>query len=336
MLKKILIYTRRVSITKSYCAAIGEQVRLTLDYYNDQIAQVIQIFGHIEKQVKQSPVLKFMHYADEKNFSFVMQASEGDKESLQKLSKIWWRRLFHLYAIIEKHEGKKTNAQGFQTYIHEHCWEIVTSIENKPISYQLVADIPEKIYYSLSKNLRKKLTESFEQGVSLTITDEETVSFENYQSEDKLVTDISPSRFLSNKIYMYNGREYLFIDTISRISGVSDQTLRNWVRDGKIKGEKIHYFSSLRKSYINPWILRYEEGLLQKIEHIKQLELSVRNHTKEGYVTIGQLAKLLHRSRRTLQRWVEDGKIKPTIKQNGIPLYSNKYARELYQNLHLK
>jgi hypothetical protein len=230
------------------------------------------------------PLADFFKLLLKSNFYLVVRASEGDSIASHKLAKMWWK-LGREYYRLERLQGREPTEDEFRHIIQTTCLEILKENEHKSMGWGLKA--AQTVFYSLVHCLIAQYIRINDDKVA-----SEWVEFNVYVDEK------------SNK-------EYLFLGTIARQVGISDQTLRNWIESGELEAIKTSFYSKLRSSKAVAFLVPYREGLVAELTRVKAEKQMAKRHQKDDLYTVSQVANVIGISTKTLKRWDEKGILVP-------------------------
>jgi transposase len=248
------------------------------------------------------PIFDIIRKLRKSNFFLIVKASEGDRLALHQLGKLWWKLMLG-YLRIEKIKGRSPTKEEFEKLVQETCWKVLKKEGQKTSWF----DIAKKVYFAIIAQL---------------VVDYAEVCIIN-KKERKLNVDVIDHEYKSS-LSIYYGKDnepHLFVKTVAQELGVSVQTIRNWINSGKVNAIKISYISRIRHATIPAYLLPYKDNILKELEDFKKQQEDKKLHRIEGYLTISQIAKAIGVSRKTLERWDKEGKLKPK-RINNIRYYS--------------
>lgn len=242
------------------------------------------VFGHIDFGKIFQPIADFLKLLLKSNFYLVVRASEGDPIASHKLAKMWWK-LGREYYRLERLQGREPTEDEFRHIIQTTCLEILRENEHKSMGWGLKA--AQTVFYSLVHCLIAQYIRINDDKVA-----SEWVEFNVYVDEK-------------------DGKEYLFLGTIARQVGISDQTLRNWIESGELEAIKTSFYSKLRSSKAVAFLVPFREGIVAELNRIKVEKQMSQRHQKEDLYTVSQVANAIGISTKTLKRWDERGILVP-------------------------
>lgn len=278
----------------------AEVVRNFFDNFIRNIRETFQAFFNPINNILKN-IFAFIHRLWKSNFILIVKASEGDTIATSQLGKLWWH-LMVKYFELEKMKGKRPNKHEFHCLVQETCWEVLKKGDQvgwfeaaKSVYYLLVAKL--LVDYAVVCNTNRK--------------------------EGRLDVDILDQKYRSSLSLYYgeNDKPRLFVKTVAEKLGVSTQAVRNWIKSGKIIAIKISYLSKIRRAVVPAYLLPYQDNTLKELEDLRKEQENKKLHRIEGYSTISQIIKVIPISRKTLERWDKEGKLKPKRIKN-IRYYS--------------
>lgn len=242
------------------------------------------VFGHIDFGKIFQPLADFFKLLLKSNFYLIVRSSEGDPIATKTLAKIWWK-LAREYYKFERRQGHEPTEAEFQLLIQETCLSVLNDNGHREMSWSLRA--AQTVFYSLVHHLIAQYIHIYDDKVA-----SEWVEFNVYVDEK------------SNK-------EYLFLGTIARQVGISEQTLRNWIESGELEAIKTSFYSKLRSSKAVAFLVPYREGLVAELTRVKAEKQMAKRHQKDDLYTVSQVANVIGISTKTLKRWDEKGILVP-------------------------
>lgn len=243
-----------------------------------------KVFGHIDFDKIFQPLADFFKLLSKSNFYLVVKASEGDSIASYQLAKMWWK-LGREYYRLERLQGREPTENEFEHIIQTTCLEILRENEHKSMGWGLKA--AQTVFYSLVHHLIAQYVLIYDNKAA-----SEWVEFNVYVDEK-------------------NNKEYLFLGTIARQVGISDQTLRNWIRSGELEAIKTSFYSKLRNSKAAAFLVPYREGIVAELNKIKAEKQMAQRHQRDDLYTVSQVANVMRISTKTLKRWDEKGILVP-------------------------
>ena len=279
----------------------GRRFRGIIDAISNMGSFFINTFKHIQEGMR--IFLEPFFLLNKSNFLLILHASKGDAMALHQLGKLWWKLLV-LYTEIEKRKGRKPTKKEFQGMVQVACWEVLQQSSEKQIP---LFELAKVVYYFIIG----KLLVDYVEIVSTTRLDE-NVSLE-----------IVSERYRSKIVPYYDNQNKpnVFVKTVAEEIGVTAQTIRNWIKAGKVSSVRTSYYSKIRKALVPTYLLPYEVNLMSDLRRLKDEQESKKLHRLNGYFTISQLRKAYGLSRKTFERWDKEGKLVPK-RINGIRYYT--------------
>lgn len=242
------------------------------------------VFGHIDFGKIFQSLVDFFKLLSKSNFYLVVKASKGDSIASCQLAKMWWK-LGREYYRLERLQGREPTEDEFEHIIQTTCLEILRENEHKSMGWGLKA--AQTVFYSLVHHLMAQYILIYDNKAA-----SEWVEFNVYIDEK-------------------NNKEYLFLGTIARQVGISDQTLRNWIRSGELEAIKTSFYSKLRSSKAMAFLVPYREGIVTELNKIKAEKQMAQRHQRDDLYTVSQVANAIGISSRTLKRWDARGILVP-------------------------
>jgi len=285
---------------KKFFETIQESVKRPVEIVRDTFSQIGSFYKHFIDGIKRNfePFVQLF----KSNFFLIIQAAKGEPLALHQLGRLWFK-LYSLYARIELQKGRKPSKKEFQLMIQTVCWEVLKSEEREPIPLLRLA---RYVYYSV---------------IGLLLADYVSVSNERLNSDIEL--QVLNGKYKSNvKVYRdENDQPHIFVKTAALELGVSEQTIRNWIKGGRINAVKVSYFSKLKQAVIPAYLLPYQTSIISELRQLKGLQEKRRFHQLDGFYTRSQAAQMFNISTKTLARWDKEGKLIPK-RIDGIRYYT--------------
>ncbi len=275
----------------------------------------INSYRLIQERIK--TVLEPFFLLNKSNFFLILHASKGDTIALHQLGKLWWKLLV-LYTEVEKRKGRKPTRKEFHDMVQAACWEVLQQSDEKQIP---LFELAKVVYYFIIG----KLLLDYVEVVNTTRLDENTS------------LEIVSGKYRSKIVPYYDNQNKpnVFVKTVAEEIGVTAQTIRNWIKAGKVSSVRTSYYSKIRKALVPTYLLPYEINLMSDLRRLKHEQESKKLHRLKGYYTISQLNKEYGLSRKTFERWDKEGKLVPE-RINGIRYYTEEQKRSvpniLFQN----
>lgn len=292
---------------KNLFETIQESIKRPVEIVRNSFSQMGSFYKKFIEGLKKpfEPFIRLL----KSNFYLIIQAADGEPIALHQLGRLWIK-MYRLYARSELQKGRKPSKKEFQLIIQTACWEVLKSEESKPIP---LLELARQAFYSLAGLLLADYSfvtnEKLNSGIELQVLNG------NYKSNVKVYRDES-------------NQPHLFVKTVAMELGVSEQTVRNWIKDGKIDAIKVSYFSKLKQAFIPAYLLPYETSTITELKKLKGLQEKRKLHQMDGFYTRSQAAQRFPVSTRTLARWEMDGKLVPT-RIKGIRYYTEDQVNQI-------
>lgn len=251
----------------------------------EQISKLAQtIFNRFDFGKLFQPLADFFRLLLKSNFYLVVRASEGDQVAAHKLAKIWWK-LGREYYRLERLQGREPTEDEFQHIVQTTCLEVLKENEQKGMSWGLKA--AQTVFYCLVHYLAAQYIHINDGKVA-----SDWIEFNVYIDEN-------------------TNNEYLFLGSIARQVGVSEQTLRNWIASGELDAIKTSFYSKLRSSNAVAFLVPYENGIISELIKLKEQKRMGQLHQRSDLYTVAQVANAIGISPKTLRRWDSQGILVP-------------------------
>lgn len=220
----------------------------------------------------------------------VQQAAKGS-ESAQKLLTIRWVRLIKIYNKTERLDRHQPNEKDFFTRVQNACVYAIDKCGDHPTKRgQLVV-------VAFDYLLREVLAD--------------------YGAAVRNRIGKIPAKQRSK-----GGDEAFYTKTLAEELGVSQQTIRNWIKDGEVDAELTEYYFESKRMKALAYLVPSEQRLLDDLEQIRTLKSDRRRHRKAGLSTVSQIEAEHGIDRKTLYRWHKKGLLVPAVIENGIRYYT--------------
>jgi DNA-binding transcriptional MerR regulator len=278
-----------------------EQILESTRHFAESFSRIGERFGEWLKQSFESLRILF----ERSHIQLIVNASKGDPVSLSTLGRMWWR-LWFLYRRYKMSAGEDISKGDFHQEIAIACLKFLKEESENHIP---LFDIPRKIFYRLQYELAKryiKVLEDQRGGFSINV----------FSDSDGELPD------------------GYFTETASLLAGVSPRTVRNWIKSGKISAVRGSYNSVTRQKEVQVYIIPYSDELRETLNAIKENNKDIKFHHREGFLTVSEVREMYNNaiSRKTLERWDEDGILVPR-RIGGIRYYKAEQARSVGQIL---
>ncbi len=268
----------------------------------EQISKLAQtIFNRFDFGKLFQPLTDFFKLLLKSNFYLVVRASEGDQVATNQLAKIWWK-LGREYYKLERLQGREPTEDEFQHIVQTTCLEVLKENEHKDMNWGLKA--AKTVFYTLVHHLAAQYI---------------------YINDSKVA-----SNWVEFNVYVdeKTNSEYIFLGSLARQVGVSQQTLRNWIEAGELEAIKTSFYSKLRSSKAIAFLVPYRQGIVNELVKLKQVKQNQQRHQLEGFYTIGQIAKAIGINPKTLRRWDSQGILVPR-RINSMRYYTLDQVKEI-------
>lgn len=256
-----------------------------------------------------SRLFEWIQILTKSNFYLVMEAANGNEISLTQLGKMWWQ-IKKLYFIYCKELGREPSQTELNMFLQAHCREFIDKNEY----YFPFTNFAKAAFWYVLGALHAEYVE-LQPG---------TLEY------DDNALDAGGYR-----LSVHFDQEYgqaLFTKTVAEELEVSQQTIRNWERQGLIKGVRINYAHQLKGFVFPALLLPYEPRLIDELNAIKRQNQKKMRHEKDGLYTTGYITKHIGTARKTLIEWDKKGMLSPE-RIDGIRYYTKEQLnqiREIY------
>lgn len=258
-----------------------------------------------------SRLFEWIRILSKSNFYLVMEAANGNEVSLMQLGKMWWR-IKKLYFMYCKELGREPSQAELNMFLQAHCREFIDKNEY----YFPLTNFAKAAFWYVLGALHAEYIEVKQGTLEY---DDNTLDTGGY------------------RLSVHYDQEYgkaLFTKTAAEELEVSQQTIRNWERQGLIEGVRISYAHQLKGFVFPALLLPYEPRLIDELNGIKRQKQKNMRHEKNGLYTTGQLTKHFGISRKTFASWDKQG-ILPAQRIDGIRYYTQEQMDQvlkIYKN----
>jgi len=270
-----------------------ENIRKILDFIHTPILQAFKSIGFIFEILRTSTV------------TLVVNTARGDPLSTDALGKRWWQISLAFRKKYYYENGHYPSQQEIDGFFKTHCFELLQTKENdfkdKPV--------PEAIQYAFFWLLGK-----------LKVNVVEVVNVDPNELNSSIEYQYA---YLKNWVIYHNDNPYLLTPTVAQVAQVSEQTIRNWIHQGKLKAVKLSWQSRITLITRQVFHIPFAPDLISALHKIKQDNELTQSGIKDSLYTVSQVTELTKISRSTLKRWDKQNLLVP-LRINTIRYYTRK------------
>ncbi|HMS92232.1 MAG TPA: MerR family transcriptional regulator [Candidatus Saccharibacteria bacterium] len=296
-LQTIFAAIRLPSLVSSWTRQFGDMIR--------------KIFSFDYKKIL-SPFADLIEALRSSNFLLIVNASQGEKESINQLG-ILWVKIKILYFKYCYLQGEKPTQEAFRAFLSQECREYLNLHEDDPAK---IYGFAKSVFNSIMLRLYVDYVE---------IIENKACSYnDDFIDLGKLKFRIEP--------YVENPEhgKVMFTKMAGQQIGTSAQTIRNYLNSDLIDIEiiKTSHISALKQRTLKAHLLPYSPNLIHDLLKIKLDKNNRKLHRKQGVYTVTQVSELMGISRKTLERWDAQGILTPE-RVNNIRYYTHEEVNQI-------